>query len=164
MAPKKRILQVQPFDDIVVVGISTTLSDYKLTWHLNDALCLELKKMTGFSPEDQTSEPHSFYYYDAGENANIFSLLQFIRNGRKLLALPIPVDYLMIVRNGLKPDNLARILSAIRSIRNVLAAWPIDLSKTKGLDPLLEAIEFHEMGLKRQSLPRSIRPGLKSRY
>ncbi|HMM11517.1 MAG TPA: IPExxxVDY family protein [Bacteroidales bacterium] len=158
MAPKKRVLQVQPFDDIVVIGISTTLSDYKLTWHLNEALKIDLKKMPGFQGATGEIDPYSFYYYDGGENENIFSLLQLAREGHRLLAMSVPVDYLMVVRNSLKSENLARMLQAIRSIRDVMAAWQIEPEKTKGMDPLLEALEFHELSLLRQPPPRKFRP------
>ncbi len=159
MAQKKRVLQVQPFDDIVVIGISTTLSDFKLTWYLNEALKLDLKKMPGLQSLDKHSEPFSFYYFDGGENENIFSLLQLARDGQRLLVMPVPVDYLMVVRNSIKADNLALMISTIRSIREVLAAWQIDPAKTKGLDPLLETLEFHELSLMRQPPPRRFRPG-----
>lgn len=159
MAQKKRVLQVQPFDDIVVLGISTTLSDYKLTWYLNEVLKLDLKKMPGLPGSDEEAEPFSFYYYDGGENENIFSILQLSREGHRLLAMPVPVDYLMVVRNSIKAEDLARMLSSIRSIRGVLAAWQIEPAKTKGLEPLLEALEFHELSLMRQPPPRRFRPG-----
>lgn len=157
MAPKKRVLQVQPFDDIVVIGISTTLSDYKLAWHLNEALKLELKKVPGIPAVEPDSEPYSLYYYDGGENENVFSLLQLAREGRRLLVMPVPLDYLMVVRNILKHENLQRMLSVIRTIRDVSAAWQIDPAKTKGMDPLLEALEFHELSLRPTPAPRRFR-------
>jgi hypothetical protein len=160
MTPKKRILQVQPFDDIAVIGISTTLIDYKLAWHLNEALKLNLKKVAGLPDGESKAEPYSLYQYDGGENENSFSLLQLLRDGRRLLVMPVPVDYLMVVRNSLKPEKLQRMLSDIRTIKNVLAAWQIDPAKTKGMDPLLEALEFHELSLRRPPDPRRFRSNL----
>ncbi|MBK9291677.1 MAG: IPExxxVDY family protein [Bacteroidetes bacterium] len=160
MSPKKRVLQVQAFDDIVVIGISTTLTDYKLTWHLNQSLGLDMKKLPGLPGPQPHAGPLSFYYYNAGENENVFSMLQLVNEGYRLLSLPVPIDYLLVVRNSIKDENLAHILTTIRGIKDVLAAWQIDPSKTKGLEAVLEALEFHELSLTRQPAPRRSRPGL----
>lgn len=154
MVAKKKTLVVNPFDDITVVALTTTLKDYKLAWHLNETLRLGLKKYPGLQYTEAGPYEFSFYYYDAGENMNVFNLIQLQTEGMKLLKLPMPVDFLWIIRNNIDDQRLEEWLGSIRKIPGLSMAFVLDVDKYKMIDPLLEMIELHEFNLLREQGPR----------
>lgn len=154
VAAKKKTLVVTPFDDICVLALSTPLKDYKLAWHLNEVLRLDLKKMAGLQIAENPGVTYSFYYYDAGENLNIFNLLQLQSEGLKLLKLPVPVDFLLIIRNTIPEGRMDDWLNAIRSIPGLTVAFSLEVEKYKQIDPVLEMIEIHEFNLLREQVSR----------
>ncbi|HQQ11741.1 MAG TPA: IPExxxVDY family protein [Bacteroidales bacterium] len=154
MAQKKKTLVVAPFDDITVVAITTSLKDYKLSWHLNESLRLDLKKMAGIELAEAGESVFSFYYFDAGENLNVFNLIQLQNDGVKMLKFPMPVDFLFIVRNTIPDGKLEEWLTAMRHIPNLTMAFELDITKFKNIDPLLETIELHEFNLLREQNQR----------
>lgn len=154
MSAKKKILNVVPFDDLVVVGISAPLKDYKIAWFLNKELRLELKKMTSFRFHEALEEGHSFYYFDEGENLNVFNLIQINGEEGRLIQLPVSTDYLLIIRNPLSEEKLQHILQNTRKIPGVIAAYKLDIERLKQIDPLLEQIELHEFNLLREQSPK----------
>jgi hypothetical protein len=154
VAQKKKTLVVNPFDDLTLVALSTPLKDYKLAWHLNETLGLNFKKMTGFKADGNQPELYSFYYYDAGENMNVFNLIQLQNEGIKLIKLPLSVDFLFIIRNNISESKRDEWLSAIRKIPGMSLVVLLDIEKFKVLDPLLEKIELHEFNILREQNAR----------
>ena len=149
MAQKKKTLHINPFDDLCIVALTTPLKDYKLAWHLNESLRLDLKKMAGFVLNETDPSPFSFYYFDAGENLNVFNLLQLQSDGVRLLKFSLPVDFLLIIRNTIPEGKQDEWISMIRKIPGLTHAFILDIEKNKQLDPLLEMIELHEFTLLR---------------
>lgn len=154
VAQKKKTLVVTPFDDLTLVALSTPLKDYKLAWHLNETLGLNFKKMAGFKADGNQPELYSFYHFDAGENMNVFNLIQLQNEGIKLIKLPLPVDFLLIIRNSIPEGRREEWLSALRKIQGMGMVVLLDIENFKMLDPLLERIELHEFTLFREQNAR----------
>lgn len=154
MTTKKKTLHVTPFDDLCIIGISTHMKDYKMAWHLNEALRLDLKKLTGFRLTPNDPIEHSFYYFDEGENLNVFNLLKTQTEGQRIVLFQVPTDFLLIIRNPVPEKRRIDIISITRKIPEVQHAYIIDIIKNKQLDPLLELIEFHEFNMIREQSSR----------
>ena len=75
MVKKKKKIVVEPFDDIKIIGICTHLEDFKLAWHINKLLNVNLVKYSDIVNEDGLE--FSFYLYDGGENCNTYNLGDF---------------------------------------------------------------------------------------
>lgn len=78
MVKKKKKIVVEPFDDIKIIGICTHLEDYKLAWHINKLLNINLVKYSDIVNEDGLE--FSFYLYDGGENCNTFNLVEIVNS------------------------------------------------------------------------------------
>jgi hypothetical protein len=156
LAQKKRILQVSPFDDLCIVGITSTTKDYKLAWHLNQSLRLDLKKMPGLDLAERNNGIFSFYYFDEGENLNVFNLVQNHSDGKRMLNFSIPTDFLLIIRNPIPQIRYDYIINSTRKIPGVMMVFEIDIDKNKHIDPILEMIEFHEFNLLREQTPKRL--------
>ena len=139
---KKNKLTVAPFDDIQIIGINSTLADYKLAYYFNNDLNFKLTRLDDILLDDE--HPYAFFYYNAGENRNVYNLVSLRHLGQPCVKLKPPLDYLLIVRNHITDDRLEQLTKKIRSIRQVTYAYIMDLEKTPVLDVLLERIEMHE--------------------
>ena len=139
---KKNKLTVAPFDDIQIIGINSTLADYKLAYYFNNDLNFKLTRLDDILLDDE--HPYAFFYYNAGENRNVYNLVSLRHLGQPCVKLKPQMDYLLIVRNHITDDRLEQLTKKIRSIRQVTYAYIMDLSKTPAMDVLLERIEMHE--------------------
>ena len=112
MVKRKNKLIVEPFDDIRVIGINTSMMDYQLAWNLNKVLKIDLAKYKSvtFNEEDF----FSYYLYDAGENANTFNLVSLVSTeGKEWVSFKPKTDYLFIIRNYIKDTDLLHIIAVI---------------------------------------------------
>ena len=139
---KKNKLTVAPFDDIQIIGINSTLADYKLAYYFNTLLNFSFIRLDEILLDDQ--KPYAFFYYNAGENRNVYNLVSLRYQGQPCLKLKPQMDYLLIVRNHTTNEKMEQLIKNIRSIRQVTYAYIMDLSKTPTMDVLLERIEMHE--------------------
>ena len=139
---KKNKLTIEPFDDIQIIGISSTLADYKLAYFFNNDLNFKFIRLDDILLDKQ--HPYAFFYYNAGENRNVYNLVSLRHLGQPCVKLKPQVDYLFIVRNHITDDRLEQLIKNIRSIRQVTYAYIMDLEKLPVLDVLLERIEMHE--------------------
>lgn len=143
MVKKKRKIVVEPFDDIKIIGICTHLEDYKLAWNINKLLNINLVKYSDIINEDGLE--FSFYLYDGGENCNTFNLVEIVNSEGRWVNFSPATDYLIVIRNFINDENLAKILEKIKHIKGVQFAYLIDLDINSKIDTLLEDIEMHEI-------------------
>ena len=139
---KKNKLIVAPFDDIQIIGINSTLADYKLAYFFNTELNFKFIRLNDILLDD--ANPYAFFYYNAGENRNAYNLVSLKHQGQPCVKLKPQMDFLLIVRNHITDDRLEQLIKKIRSIRQVTYAYIMDLEKTPVMDVLLERIEMHE--------------------
>lgn len=141
---KKNKLNIAPFDDIQIIGINSTLADYKLAYFFNTELNFKFTRFKDILLDDVN--PYAFFYFNAGENRNVYNLVSLKHKGLPCIKLKPQMDYLLIVRNHITDDRLAQLIKNIRSIRQVTYAYTMDLDKLPAMDVLLERIEMHENG------------------
>lgn len=139
---KKNKLVVEPFDDIIIIGIVTGLVDYQLAWNLNKVLKIDLAKYKDISSNGK--DFFSFYLYDAGENSNVFNLVALSNKEKRWVSFSPQTDYLLIIRNYINDEKLQQYFSKIKSIPKVQHAYIIDLDFNTKIDSILAEVESHE--------------------
>ena len=139
---KKNKLTVAPFDDIHLIGINSTLVDYKLAYHFNNSLKFNFIRLNEIKLDNVL--PYAFFYFNAGENNNAYNLVAMRNKEHVSVKLNPQIDYLLIVRNHITDDKLSNLVKNIRGLNGVTYAYLMDLSKIPALDALLEHIEMHE--------------------
>lgn len=139
---KKNRLNVAPFDDIIIIGIVTSMVDYQLAWNLNKTLKIELTKYNDITSNGK--DFFSFYLYNAGENANVFNLVALSNKERKWVTFSPHTDYLFIIRNYINDEKLQQVFTKIKSIPRVQHAYMIDLDYNNKIDSILADVEDHE--------------------
>ena len=139
---KKNKLSVAPFDDIHLIGINSTLVDYKLAYCFNNMLKFNFIRLDEIFLDGQL--PYAFFYFNAGENGNAYNLVAFRNKEHLCVRLKPQIDYLLVVRNHIIQERLDQLVKDIRGLNGVSYAYLMDLSKIPALDALLEHIELHE--------------------
>lgn len=145
MVKKKKKIVVEPFDDIKIIGICTHLEDFKLAWHINKLLNINLVKYSDIVNEDGLE--FSFYLYDGGENCNTYNLVEISNSEGRWVTFSPATDYIIVIRNFINDENLAKHLEKIKHIEGVQLAYVIDLDMNSKIDALLEDIEMHEIDI-----------------
>ncbi len=146
MPQKRKILKVEPFDDIQVIGIITTNRDYKLAWYLNNFLKTDFGKEADIAIKAADGEQliFPFYYFNAGENQNVYNLIGNKSQGTPFSNLKLKTDFFLIIRNSITNAKFNEVISLIKSIPGVQLAYRIDPAAEKNIDWVLEQIELHE--------------------
>ena len=107
MNPKDKKIQIASFDDTTVVGINSSLPDYKLAWCVNKALAIDLSRYDDLVFE---GDSFAFYYYTAGENYNVYNLVSLNSRDRVLYPFKPHLDYLFLIQNTLSAERQTIIM------------------------------------------------------
>lgn len=135
MNPKDKRIQIASFDDTTVVGINTALVDYKLAWSLNNTLSLDLVRYDDLVFE---GVPFSFFYYNVGENYNVYNLVSLVHKDKVLYPFKPRLDYLFLIQGDISAEQQINIMRNLRGIDGIGHAFVLE--KDKNLRQVLETI------------------------
>lgn len=143
---KKLKIEFEIQSEYTLFGISSQLKDYRLAFHINNDLKLNFKRMDDINIANEKSNEEnnfSFYYYFDEESQNTFSLISNHNQDGKLLPSAKQIDCFFIIKDYIKTEQKQHFLSSIRKIRNVIAAYKLDIKKIKNADLMLSDMEIH---------------------
>jgi len=147
----KRITVAKESNKPVIIGISTPMKDYRLTWFMNEALSLKLAKQKDISIYNEKKEKlssFSFYYDEQPDNLLVFYFISNKNAESEVLAYEQKqTDFLFLIKGSLRKTQLDEMLQNIKAISNIQTAFIIDDSTLKSLDSLMEDIELHLLDL-----------------
>lgn len=135
MNPKDRKIRIASFDDTAVIGINSSLPDYKLAWSINNKLSIDLVRYDDLEFE---GVGFSFFYYTAGENYNVYNLVSLVRKDKVLYSFNPRLDYLFLIQNTLTAERRLHLIQSIRAIEGIGHAFLLE--KDKALRQVLETI------------------------
>lgn len=135
MNPKDKKIKIASFDDTTVVGINSSLPDHKLAWSVNNALAIDLSRYDDLIFE---GAPFAFFYYNAGENCNVYNLVSLNSRDRVLYPFKPRLDYLFLIQNTLAVERQTAIMRGLRQTEGITHAFVLE--KDKNLRFVLETI------------------------
>ena len=135
MNPKNRKIQIASFEDTTVVGINSSMVDYKLAWNINTKLSIDLVRYDNLIFE---GNPFSFFYYSAGDNYNVYNLVSLTFKDRLLYAFSPRLDYLFLIQNNISAERLTYVMRCLREIEGLGHAFLLE--KDRNLRQVLETI------------------------
>lgn len=141
-----------PTDKISIIGLKTTLPDYKLVWHINSegGFGFVKRKDFFFLPlKHEEPLPFSFYTYEDIENQQDFCLLSNRSEGFYLLKEYKEFDYLCLFKGRNSEDLTNSFKIILKKIPNITFVASLALEKIKTLDLLLSDLELHKMSLEK---------------
>lgn len=153
MVTKSKInnILVPSFDGTNVIGIKSTLPDYKLAWSLNNKLSIDLARKDDFEQNDGI---FPFYLYQASKNDPIYNLVANTYIERTLLNFSPRVDFLFLIRNEQFPQRIESILQKIKEIEGIGYAFLMESQKPK-VEQILYGFEQHEVEIERKAKERN---------
>jgi hypothetical protein len=135
MNPRDKKIQIASFDDTTVIGINSSLPDYKLAWSINKQLSIDLVRYDDLEFE---GTEFSFFYYTAGENYNVYNLVSLVRKDKVLYSFNPRLDYLFLIQNSLTAERRLNLIQSIRATEGVVHAFLLE--KDKVMRQVLETI------------------------
>ena len=127
MNPKDKKIQIASFDDTTVIGINSSLPDYKLVWSINKQLSIDLVRYDDLEFE---GAGFSFFYYTAGENYNVYNLVSLVRKDKVLYSFNPRLDYLFLIQNTLTAERRLNLIQSIRATEGIVHAFLLEKDKT----------------------------------
>ncbi|MBN1199000.1 MAG: IPExxxVDY family protein [Bacteroidales bacterium] len=139
-----------------LVGLSTQLRDYRLSFLLNKLPGFRFSRYEDLMiPLADTGEqiPFSVYISSDEENFNQFTLLSNRSNDHILLSSLRQTDYLLIIEGPFKKQQMELLLKELRTIPTILLAAEINTTSLKQFEQLLSDLELHRIAnTKRQEI------------
>jgi hypothetical protein len=130
----------------LIVGISSQLKDYRLAYHLNKSLGIDLKRLedlpANFEKEKKVI-PFSLFTDNLNDNFKVCILIGCNSQGVKLLPLLKHYDYIFLYEMPSVDWSPEQVVASIRKIPNVQLAKNMSLDELKGFHPILMDLEMH---------------------
>ncbi len=143
---KKIKLEVKYESDFEVLGLFSSLSDYRLCWFINNSLGINLSRKTDITLTPFKSDKlESFSFFNYGDNELMVNY--YLLNNRKgqniLLPEPKKLDYLLLLKAKDFRIDINEIVTKLRGVSQIATAvWFKQPEEVKNLDRLLYDLEM----------------------
>lgn len=128
-----------------IIGLVTTLSDYKLCWQLNKNFNWNLQSQDYILPLKNNSSVSTItisHFYNKTDNKNKqFHVIANRSNNHFLLPELKNLDYLMISKHDFYYTSFDEFKNQIRSIKEIRAVFSInskEIKKTERLEQIID--------------------------
>lgn len=132
--------------EYLIVGISSLLKDYRLAYHLNKALGIDLKKLedlpANFEKENKIV-PFPLFIDNLNDNFKVCILIGCNSQGIKLFPLLKHYDYILLYETPSADWTPEQVVASIRKISNVQLVKSISSEELKGFQSILMDLEMH---------------------
>jgi len=136
MAEKK--ITNDPDTDYRLVGIGTSLKEYKICFHLNRLLGCDFRKLEAlvFEPKDRTRKTEFSVFKAEDASKNTFIVFTNKNMGEYLLPEISNFDYILQIRGKFTEDDMKALMDGIRQFPEVLMCLEVPLKKIKSKERL----------------------------
>lgn len=131
-------LDMEPDPEVMLIGISSHVNDYRLCWALNRSLGINLTRRAEDIVEPTAGGQAVFSAFDHTdeEDSTCWSLVNNHSSEGLLLKEQRQADYFLVVDVS-APVPLDRLLDTVRRAEFVLTAFPLDARQLRGAHKLL---------------------------
>ena len=147
---KIRLQTSQPTDEeYLMIGLSSSLKDYQLSYYLNKHFQTFFKKMPDIPFYDKHGEIGQFAFYHFYDEDLRMDYYLFANKSSKAMAVSAHPHFEFFVLFKLSSYQIPvnEILKEMRMLPHINAALQIPLQKLKNLDELLEDLELHLLSI-----------------
>ena len=138
MADKKIINELSI--DYKLVGLASSLKEYKLCYHLNNLLNCDFRKLNDqtFEPTDR-SRVIQFSVFKSGEEQDKNQFIVFSNKNLNEVLLPeiSNFDYVIQIKGKYSEDEMSALMNGIKQFPEVVMTTEIPLKKIKSKDRLV---------------------------
>lgn len=129
-----------------LIGINCALPDYSLSFFINRALNIDLRKCEDFPyyvVKEEAEWKFSVFYYNDVKIRNEFILLNNQHKGGFLLEKYKQFDYFFLMNGVLTEQFTEELIDRIQQIKQIFYSTLIDRKKDKNLIYLQECLEIY---------------------
>lgn len=143
---KKHKLSIGLEPDFTILGLSTTLKDYTLAYHINKELNIRLSRIPDFHYKVVNMKgPASYSIYIYNKPNDLFErflLSNKSSEGRTLTKLK-QVDYYFLIQGDIHKKLLEWTMQKLKTIQHVLAVFHLQTSGDPMFRSILNDLELH---------------------
>jgi len=126
---KKLKLDLEYTPDFLIIGVFSSLKDYRLCWLLNKQLKTDLRRLPDFvhhPAKQEGEESFSVFHYESEALRARYFLLS--NRGSQGILFPEPknMDYLFLCRQSPAGSDITKLVKSIREVPAVQAAYLLD--------------------------------------
>jgi len=135
---KKHKLTFQLDFDFFLLGISSSENDYRLSWEMNKALEISLKKGTDHITKKKEIEQVFLVYTFYDEEVFLqYSLIANKSEKGYLIEELRNIDYFLQIHGDLSDNQKQQIISSIKNIKGVSGIFKLDINTLKSKNRLI---------------------------
>lgn len=137
--------------DIIMIGISCHLKDYRIVHFLNKDYHLDLVRYDDllvykeYDKELEKNLPQNFpfYYYKSAEDYIDYNFIINFTNNGYLINEYKGMDYILIIKGAVDNYDSKPIIDCLKQIPNVLTVAELKTNTIKNIKPIIEDLEVH---------------------
>ncbi|HPF90402.1 MAG TPA: IPExxxVDY family protein [Flavobacteriales bacterium] len=131
-------LSLEPDPDVIIIGISSHVNDYRLCWSINRSVGLELTRRRTDIADDANGIRALYSAYDHVDERSLarYTLVNNHSGDGILLREHRQADYFLVVDNELAQQH-PDLLERVRHAEFVLTAYPLSYDQLKAGHKLL---------------------------
>lgn len=159
MAKKKLKLECASHEEITLLGICTTLPDYRMIHYINKGMNVTFVRQQDlpyYKTEEQALLFPLYHFLNETSGNNWFVLSNTSSAHKKMIPAMKNIDFFVLIDDLLPADKVDDLLSKMRSVNGIQLASKIDISGIKNMEHIYADMEMHLMEVQRE--PRGIRP------
>jgi hypothetical protein len=126
--------------DYKLVGVASSLKEYKLCYHLNELLSCDFRKLKDiiFESVDRSSKVQfSVFKAGAEDDLNRFIVFTNKNPGEVLLPEVVNFDYIIQIEGKYESEEIKNLVEGIKRLPEVMMATEIPLKKIKNKERLV---------------------------
>ncbi|MFA8301251.1 MAG: IPExxxVDY family protein [Hyphomicrobiales bacterium] len=133
-----------------LIGISSSLKEYRLAYFINRALGLDLRRLkdlrtTGKANDEVT--PFSLFSYPEENNHITYYLLSNKNTRSNLIPDLRTTDYFLLIKKKIENSKIADVLNRLKRVSTIQTAFLLEISNIRDFFYILTDLEIHEIEL-----------------
>ena len=130
---KAKVHTLSSDKEFKLIGIASHLSDYKLSWLLNEELNFKFRQSDEINFEAQKSiEANKFSVYKSEDEDDTLYTLYSNRSDKAILLKALKnIDFILKIEGELSNPQLLELIEKIKKLKNILTVFEIDQNTLK---------------------------------
>jgi hypothetical protein len=129
---KTKIHTLPEENDFYLIAIASHLSDYKISWLLNEELNFRFSQSDDLFVSETKTNNHSrfsvFLFEDADSTYTLFS----VRSGNNILLKSIKnIDYILKYHGQASGNHIENLMERMKKMKNIITVFRVDLKSLK---------------------------------
>lgn len=157
--------------DIIMIGISCHIKDYRIVHYLNKNYHLGLERYEDLvvlkeydkEKEEYLPQHFPFYYYLSPEDYISYNFMVNFSVDGYLITEQKRLDYVLIIKGAVDNYDTKPILDCFKQMPNVLTVVEIKTDKLKNIKQIIEDLEVHVLE-QTKKVTIDIKPKRKIKY